>query len=56
MRKYRCTFNIFVEDIIEAENSQEAEEEFWKKNDLSDLDFYLRIKQYRKQKKKEISK
>ena len=52
MRKYRCTFSPFIEDIIEAENQEAAKEEFWENNDLSDLDIFLIIKEYRKKKEK----
>lgn len=51
MKKFKCIFKIFIEEVIEEENKQLAEEEFWKRNDLSDLDIYLTIKEFRKKRK-----
>jgi len=48
MKKYNCVFDIHIEEIIEAGDKQEAEEEFWKNHDLSEIDVFLTIKEYRK--------
>ena len=54
--KYRCSLNYFTEEIIEADDKEEAEEEFWKRNDLLDIEAFLEIKQYRKKRKQRVQK
>ena len=55
--KYRCTFHIpKIEEIIEADNIEEAEYEFYKIHDFSELDFWFSIKQFRKKRQSKESK
>ena len=54
--KFRCTFEIpKIEEIIEADNREEAERIFWENNEFSELDAWLDIKQFRLKRKEKSS-